>query len=109
MKNLLIAVFLIFQTNLVFANYAGELVLDSAKSYGITDERLLLMINNSKADLSAKDKNGMTALHWSAKKGRASTAKVLCDNGADPNAIDNLGNTPLMYAVLDLNISIVKL
>jgi hypothetical protein len=91
---------------LVFANYAGELVLDSAKSYGITDERLLLMIHNSKADLSVKDKKGMTALHWSARKGRASTVRVLCENGAGPNARDNEGNTPLMYAVENLYIQI---
>jgi len=109
MQNLIIGILLIFSSNLASANYAGELVLDAAKSYGITDERLLLMINNSKADLSVKDKKGMTALHWSAKKGRVSTAKVLCDHGASPNTQDNLGNTPLMYAVEDLYVSITQI
>ena len=40
-------------------------------------------------------KQGATALHWSAAKGREELAKLLLDHGADVNAVDELDGCQL--------------
>jgi ankyrin repeat protein len=39
--------------------------------------------------------NGATALHYVAKAGFVQTIRVLLDHGADPDALDDRGQTPL--------------
>jgi ankyrin repeat protein len=41
----------------------------------------------------------MTSLHWAAKKGHVRIVKMLCNNGADVNAKDLIGRTPLFFAI----------
>ncbi len=45
----------------------------------------------------------MTALHWTAKKGQREVAKLLIDNGAATNAVDNNGRTALRWAEIEIN------
>ena len=46
----------------------------------------------------AKDESGNTALHWICTRGVLSTATILLDKGADINAVNDQGTTPLMKA-----------
>lgn len=48
--------------------------------------------------VNAKTNDGKTALHYAAQSGNIEIAKVLIDNDADVNAVDNNGNTPLNAA-----------
>ncbi len=47
--------------------------------------------------LDIPDKNGKTALHYAAERGDSKTVEALIDKGADPNALDNQGKTPVAY------------
>ncbi len=47
---------------------------------------------------NSKDKLQTSPLHFAALYGNAASMKVLLDAGADPNALDNRGATPLVYA-----------
>lgn len=57
------------------------------------------LLLSAKADVNAKNSDGVTALHVSARYGNRSVAEALVANGADVNAKDNSGRTPLHSAV----------
>jgi uncharacterized protein len=50
-------------------------------------------------DPNDRDYAGVTPLHGAAQYNGVETVRVLLDAGADVNAIDDEGNTPLMYAL----------
>ena len=45
-----------------------------------------------------KDLDGMTALHWAVVANHPQEVKALVAAGADVNAVDHFGYTPLLYA-----------
>eukprot|EP00656_Telonema_subtile_P032250 TRINITY_DN3535_c0_g1_i2.p1 TRINITY_DN3535_c0_g1~~TRINITY_DN3535_c0_g1_i2.p1 ORF type:complete len:1041 (-),score=367.97 TRINITY_DN3535_c0_g1_i2:1110-4232(-) len=53
-------------------------------------------------DLNVQDKDGKSLLHIAAESGDKASATALLDKGANPNAQDKRGITPLMCAVDDL-------
>ena len=55
------------------------------------------------------DENGMTALHWEAKKGCSDAVKSLIDAGADIEARNSLGRSPLFVACENGNFAQVKM
>ena len=50
-------------------------------------------------DVNAKDRWGMTPLHWAARKGHKEVAELLLTKGADVNAKANDGTTPIDWAI----------
>jgi ankyrin repeat protein len=61
-----------------------------------------------KADINALSGEG-TVLMGTCYKGNLDLAKLLLKHGADVNSPNELGTTPLMYAILGQNIDLIKL
>ncbi len=59
--------------------------------------------------VNQKNIGGATALHISCREGFLEIAKILIENGADVNAIDNEGWTPLMRANINGHHEVVSL
>lgn len=60
------------------------------------------------AFVNQKNLGGATALHIAAREKNLEVAKILVENGADVNAIDNEGWTPLMRASLAADAAFVS-
>ncbi|SEP23172.1 Ankyrin repeat-containing protein [Flavobacterium sp. CF108] len=53
------------------------------------------------ADINLQDKNGYTALHFSAQEGNIDSTMLLLENKANPNIKDIHGNTPAWVAIMN--------
>ncbi|XP_022087493.1 nuclear factor NF-kappa-B p105 subunit-like [Acanthaster planci] len=103
-------------------DHNGNMPLHLAAEHGLKDITLLLIqgpppppgqnrstIEPIKADLNAKNLDGMTAAHISVSSGHLMNLKVLVKNGADVNIPDGKsGRTPLHYAVEQENFSFLS-
>ena len=57
----------------------------------------------------AKDEDGWTPLHWAARWGHTEVAQALLEAGADVNAKNELGQTPLDMAAEEGEIDMILL
>ncbi len=64
---------------------------DEAQAY----ESARFILENAKIDIDAREERGQTALHGAAFQGWTSVVKLLAEHGADLEAQDHNGNTPL--------------
>ena len=87
----------------------GSTCLHIASYYGRT-ETLRYIAGLPGVDVNHADENGMTALHWEGKKkGHPAVVQALVDAGADLEAKNSLGRSPLLVACESRKIAIVKL
>ena len=70
--------------------------------------RVNSILNNGKANINAKDRDGWTALIWASCKGDLEIVKLLVENGADIDAKDNEGWSALMEASYEGHLKVVK-
>lgn len=54
------------------------------------------------------DKEGDTAIHWAAFKGRSDIVRLLIYSGADPHAADGFGQTPLHLGAISGELNLVR-
>ena len=58
---------------------------------------------------NTKDYHGGTPLHWAAYKGCLDACRLLIEHGADVNALDTFGDTPLSDAISEDHTDVVEL
>ena len=63
------------------------------------NERGLAILAARPEVVSERDADGATALHHAAERGNLELARAICDGGADLDALDRFGETPLAKAL----------
>ncbi len=65
---------------------------------GFGDAAVIQALVKGGADVDERDSDGMTALHWAVLAHHPEVVKALLAAGANANAVDHFGYTPLLYA-----------
>ena len=80
----------------------------SSPLYFVQAEILDLLARKG-ANLNARTSTGVTLAHVTARDGHSGCLRVLCERGADVDAVNQLGNTPIMFAAMagDVDVSFV--
>ena len=77
----------------------------------IAQEKLKTILDKflSLVDVDIIGKSDETALHQAVMRGNEFTSKYLLEHGASPNAVNDSGATPLIYAVQNNSFNLVQL
>lgn len=62
------------------------------------NDRFIALLTDYDADLNARDYNDETSLHYAVTRGRVQALKLLLEKGANVNAVDIGGRTPVLRA-----------
>lgn len=82
-------------------DHRGNTVLHiAARKKKVNEVKSALQDTLWKELVNSKNKDGLTPLHISCLEWDSTSAKILLDHGADINASDKLGSTPLHRAVI---------
>ena len=84
----------------VRAMRAGGCMPDLASCALLEDnERAVQILGADAGAVEAADESGATALHYAAERGNSALVAVLCERGADVDAVDHYGHRPLDHAL----------
>src|SRR5882672_9737840 len=84
---------------------ADSRVIDAARRQDPAQVRALLQ---QRVDVNVPQADGATALHWAAHWSDVDTADLLLRAGANPNALNELGVTPLSLACTNASAAMVQ-
>ncbi len=89
----------------------GQEKIEEPLAKDLTSEAFWLskFLQNSGADINAKDNNGMTPLHWAARNKNVGLVEFLLENFADTNIVDNDGKLALHWAAVKGYTPIIEL
>ncbi len=76
----------------------GGLLCEMASTGNLT--AISEILEKSPAIINSQDKDGMTCLHWAADRGFIPIVQYLLSHGANVNATDHCGNSPLHIAAM---------
>lgn len=76
---------------------SGDSALHYSARFGRIEIATMLLDNGGFADVRS-EKTGIAPMHYAAAFGHAAMIEYLASRGADPNATDNDGVTPIFYA-----------
>lgn len=77
-------------------HYSGDSVQDFSSALTAGDvEKVKALLDADPALLELRDGEGLTPIHYAAKKNRAEIIELLIARGMDPNARDDAGRTAL--------------
>ena len=83
----------------------GETPIHGASAWGRSKMVSWLIFKGAEVNVGSK---GYTPLHWAAQNGTGVVAQILLDAGANPKAIDHIGNSPLDRARLSNNLPVIR-
>jgi hypothetical protein len=118
LSTLLLALFFLAVPDRIKAQIASIISEDGDGIVGITSlmnatingdiQAVSFFAKSGNAVVNQKNIGGASALHIAARKGDLEISKILIENGANVNATDNEGWTPLMRAVMAKNVDLIK-
>ena len=75
----------------------------------VQDSKTVRALIEDKVDVNARSSDGSTALLWSAHWNDVTTAELLLRAGADTNAVNDFGTSPISEACLNGSTAMVRL
>jgi ankyrin repeat protein len=87
---------------------ADTAVLDAARAANWSSVRSLVSKGLQREAINATDADGTTALHWAVRADEVEMGSLLIRSGADANAENRLGVTPLYLAAVNGNASMIQ-
>lgn len=72
-------------------------------------EAVFYYLNNKIGSPDIRDREGNSALHWAAAMGESFIVDLLCDQGANPSALNNGNFLPIHYAIKKGYLDIAKI
>ncbi|KAL2810045.1 ankyrin repeat-containing domain protein [Aspergillus granulosus] len=85
----------------VVSDYDKMTALHWAALGGCAKITRFLLCHGADVDISARDDEGRTPLHYAASYGHVAAIRILVEHGADINAQDEEGNTPLHLMMMN--------
>ena len=84
---------------------SGETPIHGASGWGRSKMVSWLISKGAEVNVPSR---GYTPLHWAAQNGTGVVAQILLDAGADPNALDHIGISPLDRARESNNLPVIR-